>query len=450
MLQTFEYFRYRERARRRHRDHSELHRRHADGEPGLGARARRAVALEPRRTPRRGARSERPADLDRRLADAYGVAAVVFSLLYLLMSRFSLYAIPFATLWALDALRARGREIGGRTRLPWSRAQVPLALAAARLRRRERARGAAPMEELRPAHAGRAGRGPPARSRGVQRGASRRRARSRRPGSRRRSTCCGRRRRSTSTCSIRCSWPRAIRRATRRRRTSSPARSPTCRSRSRSRSTASYLAYSPYAGLDLLTARLEHDPRVAIRHRLHGFNLLWAILPDRNDAFVLDWFELPAQEGEAPPTLDPGRRRPAPLPALAGRTRRPSRGLRRHPTARRPGAGCIDLAHIRSPRRSRDALQVELAPWGPSTAWLNGNEVAGIGGEPKPCSGAASRSLSISLPASNLLAVRTCPGKDEKGPRGFYLRRLGVVSTQRTEAHPMLAVAAQAGQRSSA
>ena len=31
----------------------------------------------------------------------------------------------------LDSIRARGRSIGGRTRLPWSRAEVPLALAAA-------------------------------------------------------------------------------------------------------------------------------------------------------------------------------------------------------------------------------------------------------------------------------------------------------------------------------
>ena len=59
------------------------------------------------------------------------VVFAAFSVLYLLMSRFSLYALVFATLWALDAIRARGREIGGRTRLPWSRVQVPLAVAAA-------------------------------------------------------------------------------------------------------------------------------------------------------------------------------------------------------------------------------------------------------------------------------------------------------------------------------
>ena len=69
-------------------------------------------------------------DLDRRLADVYGVAAVVFSVLYLLMSRFSLYALSFATLWVstrsalADARSAAGRACRGvarRFRSRWRR-----------------------------------------------------------------------------------------------------------------------------------------------------------------------------------------------------------------------------------------------------------------------------------------------------------------------------------------
>ena len=97
-----------------------------------------------------------------------------------------------------------------------------------------------------------------------------------------------------------------------------------------------FLAYSPYAGLDLLTARLEQDPRVAIRHRLHGFNLLWTILPDRNDAFILDWFELPSNQSQAPSTaasFDAATLRRYPRwPTGRGDQ---GGGLRRHPPSRR-------------------------------------------------------------------------------------------------------------------
>ena len=178
------------------------------------------------------------------------------------------------------------------------------------------------------------------------------------------------------------------------------------------------LTYSPYAGLDLLTARLEHDPRVAIRHRLHGFNLLWTILPDRNDTFILDWFELPSKKDEASPTttsLDPTLC--ASPPSLAGRTGDQGGGLCRHPPSRR-----WTLRHARPRRRHRRGWhwQVELAPWGASTAWLNGNEVAGIGGKTQAVLGRGVNFALDLVAGDNLLAVRTCAGKNEKGPRGFY------------------------------
>jgi hypothetical protein len=182
-----------------------------------------------------------------------------------------------------------------------------------------------------------------------------------------------------------------------------------------------YLAYSPYAGLDLLTARLEQDPRVTIRHRLHGFNLLWQVLPRRNDAFVLDWIELPAVDGDTPQALDES------LTGLRLYPRWPAgRGVlvEAYVDTRRldPGPGCIDLAHVihaTEPTRTR----FELAPWGPATAWLDGEAVASLGGETQAVLG---RGVTFALdlaPRANVLAVRTCTGKDEKGPRGFYLRR---------------------------
>lgn len=58
-------------------------------------------------------------------ATTFGIAAFVFGALYLLMSRFSLYLLPFSILWLLFYLAARGRRIGRVTRLPF-RGQAPL------------------------------------------------------------------------------------------------------------------------------------------------------------------------------------------------------------------------------------------------------------------------------------------------------------------------------------
>ena len=63
-----------------------------------------------------------------RLALAFGVGAGVFGLLYLLMSRFSFYFIPLATLWLLFFLRSSARRWTPRVRLPWH-GHLPTALA---------------------------------------------------------------------------------------------------------------------------------------------------------------------------------------------------------------------------------------------------------------------------------------------------------------------------------
>jgi hypothetical protein len=147
------------------------------------------------------------------------------------------------------------------------------------------------------------------------------------------------------------------------------------------------------------------------------------MLPDRNDAFILDWFELPSQQGEAPPTaadLDAATLRRYPRWPVGRGTRVEAYVDTRRLDDRR---GCVTLAHPiaeSEPRR----MEAELAPWGPSTVGLDGNEVAGIGGEPKAVLG---RGVTFALELAagdHLLTVRTCPGKDEKGPRGFYLRRV--------------------------
>ncbi len=58
----------------------------------------------------------------------FGIAAVAFGLLYLMMSRFALYAMALTTLWMLFEMRRQGREITRWVRLPW-RGRVPLGVA---------------------------------------------------------------------------------------------------------------------------------------------------------------------------------------------------------------------------------------------------------------------------------------------------------------------------------
>jgi hypothetical protein len=53
----------------------------------------------------------------RRPALCFGVAAVVFGGLYLLMSRFSIYAVLFVSLWLIFEISRRGRQVTGRVRL---------------------------------------------------------------------------------------------------------------------------------------------------------------------------------------------------------------------------------------------------------------------------------------------------------------------------------------------
>ncbi len=91
------------------------------------------VALWLAARPLGGHREERTlaqAESDEAMADAFSLGALVFCVLYLLMGRFVLYALPFATLALLAELRRRGLRPGVWMRLPGGRsrrARVPLA-----------------------------------------------------------------------------------------------------------------------------------------------------------------------------------------------------------------------------------------------------------------------------------------------------------------------------------
>ncbi|MEM6797678.1 MAG: hypothetical protein AAF725_27165, partial [Acidobacteriota bacterium] len=79
----------------------------------------------------RRARSEEPPADSSSMADAVGVAALVWCGLYALMLRFSTYAVPFLALAVLFELRRRNLEPSAWIRLPGTARRLPLALALA-------------------------------------------------------------------------------------------------------------------------------------------------------------------------------------------------------------------------------------------------------------------------------------------------------------------------------
>jgi hypothetical protein len=369
---------------------------------------------------------EDAASVDLRHADAFGVAAVAFSILYLLMSRFSLYAIPFVTLWVLWSIRARGREISAWTRLPWRHARVSLALAAAvcvAVSAPEALRQWKNYDLRTQAGPG----GARLRDREALAAALPAGARVAAP---------------WQQTPIYMLWaPQAVylnvldpvflaARDPERHRVQQRVFSgeePDVPLAVAGPLDSGYLAYSPYAGLDLLTARLDSDPRVAIRHRLHGFNLLWQIVPGRNDAFLLDWRLLPAADAAAqPPVPGPSSAGGAPLRPYPRLPSGRGREIEGYVDTRRLDGGASCVAMVGSIASSvPERWQIELAPWGPSTMWLNGELLAGIAGEPHAVLGRGVVAELDLVAGDNLLTVRTCPGKDAAGPRGFYLRRIG-------------------------
>jgi hypothetical protein len=58
----------------------------------------------------------------------FGIAASAFGVLYLMMSRFSLYCVALTTVWLLFEIHRQGRVVSKRVRLPW-RGQIPLVAA---------------------------------------------------------------------------------------------------------------------------------------------------------------------------------------------------------------------------------------------------------------------------------------------------------------------------------
>jgi hypothetical protein len=337
-------------------------------------------------------------EAESRGADVFAIAAAVFGVLYLLMSRFATYFFPFATLWTLFELRRRGRApgrwivLGGR--------RLPLAAVL----------GACLLVGLPPA----------ARWLGELRAASD-------PG------------------------PRAVRIAD--RAALSRALPAGARVAARWPATPPYIFWAPQAfylnvldpvfmavpypqaygaqravfagdepdvplvvaarlasdyiaceevGAERLIARLAADPRVAVLHR--GINAAFHLLPAANRAFVLDWQERPGRA--AYPRLPPGR----------------GGEIEGYVNARRMTAagGCIELTHREEVKAPLHAT-FEFSPSGPSRLALDGHTLAATSASLHAVLGRG-LILPVALGAGpHLLSVLTCPDAESPSRTGFYL-----------------------------
>ena len=361
----------------------------------------------------RSGRPDRPAtEPEARAADVFGVAAAVFGGLYLLMSRFSVYVFPFATLWVLFELRRRGRlpgrwvDLAGGKRVPTAAALILVALASLP--------GA--LRELR-TFARRTDPGPGAvrlREREAM-------ARALPPGARVAAPW-----RSTPVYMFAAPWARFL-------NVLDPIFMAVPYPRQYATQSALFDGSEPdpplaaVAGLDSefivfplgeetrgLAERLATDPRVEALHR--GFNGVFRVRPAPDAGFVLDWQAVPPSSS-LPPTETS-----AFWPAYPRLTDPGARALEGYVDARRisPGRDCVGLVHEEETAAAA-RIDYELAPAGPTTLWLDGRLLVAARGDAGAVLGKGV-ALPVDLaPGLHRIAVLTCPESGPGARSGFYL-----------------------------
>ena len=160
-------------------------------------------------------------------------------------------------------------------------------------------------------------------------------------------------------------------------------------------------------------ARLATDPRVAHLH--DGITFLYRFLEGRNADFLLDWKVLPEGAPMPPPpdlVADPA------LPLYPRAATERERAVEGYVDGRRLGAaaGCIGFARAEDVERAT-RLVLEVSPYGSAEVYADDRPIAAI---PSPRAAVLGRGVVLSLaldPGRHRLAIRTCPAE---GQVGFY------------------------------
>lgn len=338
----------------------------------------------------------------RAAADAFGLAALAFGGLYLLMRRFALYAVPLLVLALLFAIRVRGLELGGSIRLP-GRGRAPLVAGlalcvAATVPAWSSLAGALLAPGSRHLESGWSELG-----RAVPRGAKV-------------AATWG----STHVYMLYAPQGRYLNvldpvfmalphpELHRLQRDLFAGREPDIPLAVRGLD-SELLAYATRVETPRLGRRLAADPRVRWLYR--GNDVLAAFEPPGGDPFVLDWEVL----------VDEGSSRPYPRPEDPG-----LRALEGYVDARRVsrGTGCVVFRHRRE-MTDGARLDLELAPYGPTTLWVDGEPRVRILQDLGAVLGEGVHLQVSWAPGVHSLTVRTCPSRAHPRYAGFFLVERG-------------------------
>ena len=177
-----------------------------------------------------------------------------------------------------------------------------------------------------------------------------------------------------------------------------------------------------------LLERLRFDPRMEVLH--DGGSLLFRIRGGVAHFFVTDWRLVPP--GASLPVA--ASESLASLPAYPLATDPALRGLEAYVDARRTGEmGLQATGRCRALVREevvteRESRRYELAPWGPTTLWLDERPVARVQGTLRALLGRGIEFAVDLEPGSHRWTALTCRGEgfgDDVGDAmGFYLRQL--------------------------
>lgn len=176
-----------------------------------------------------------------------------------------------------------------------------------------------------------------------------------------------------------------------------------------------YLALPAAGAAPTLLARLAADPRMAERYR--GFHVLYEVRPGTNSTFWLDWQRVPLRAGAAGAGLPPESPRYPVLPAEAGGRLE----------------GFVDLTRVDSTACERlvrrweepvaRTLDLEFAPYGPGSITLDGAESIATQHSLAAVLGEGLRFRRPIAPGLHVVSVETCVDPTTRR-QGFFLREL--------------------------